>query len=134
MRVVLDTNILVSGIFFGGPPFRILEAWRDGKVRLAVTESILEEYGRVGERLGRQFPGIDVIPFMQLLAVSADLYPPARLRKPVCEHPDDDKFIACALASGSRIIVSGDKGLLIVSGYRGIQVLSPRAFVDQFLK
>ena len=120
MRVVLDTNILVSGIFFGGPPFRILQAWRDGKVRLAVTESILEEYGRVGERLGRQFPGIDVIPFMQLLAVSADLY--------------DDKFIACALASGSRIIVSGDKGLLIVSGYRGIQVLSPRAFVDQFLK
>ena len=51
----------------------------------------------------------------------------------VCADPDDDKFLACALASGARIIVSGDKHLVDVSGYRGIEVLRPRAFVDRYL-
>ena len=46
---------------------------------------------------------------------------------------DDDKFLACALASGAGTIVSGDKHLLSVSGYRGIEVLRPRAFVDRYL-
>ena len=57
----------------------------------------------------------------------------AVLKEPVCEDPDDDKFLACALASGSKVIISGDKLLLKISGYQGIQVLNPRAFVDQSL-
>jgi predicted nucleic acid-binding protein len=51
----------------------------------------------------------------------------------VCADPDDDKCLACALASGAGIIVSGDKHLVDVSGYRGIEVLRPRAFVDRYL-
>ena len=51
MRVVLDTNVLVSGVFFSGLPRRILEAWRDRRVELVVSLEILEEYRRVGERL-----------------------------------------------------------------------------------
>ena len=55
MRVVLDTNVFVSGVFFSGPPFRILEAWRDGRVQLAITAEILDEYQRVGEELANSF-------------------------------------------------------------------------------
>jgi predicted nucleic acid-binding protein len=47
--------------------------------------------------------------------------------------PDDNKFIACALASESTVIVSGDKHLLKVSGYQNIEVLKPREFVDKHL-
>ena len=43
MKVVLDTNVFVSGVFFGGPPLKILEAWRDGKVQLLLSPAILEE-------------------------------------------------------------------------------------------
>jgi putative PIN family toxin of toxin-antitoxin system len=44
VRVVLDTNVFISGIFFAGPPYRILEAWRDGTIQLVVSQEILEEY------------------------------------------------------------------------------------------
>ena len=59
MRVVLDTNVFISGIFFTGPPHQILRAWRDGKVQLLVSPSILDEYQRVGDELTLQFRGVD---------------------------------------------------------------------------
>jgi predicted nucleic acid-binding protein len=46
VRVILDTKVFISGVFFGGPPYRILEGWRDGKVQLVLTHEILEEYSR----------------------------------------------------------------------------------------
>lgn len=58
---------------------------------------------------------------------------PPKLPEPVCEDPDDDMFIACALASGAKIIVSGDKLLRNVSGYQNIEILSPRQFFDRYL-
>ena len=55
MRVVLDTNVFVSGIFFTGPLHQLLEAWRDGKVQLLVSPPILEEYHRIGVELTSHF-------------------------------------------------------------------------------
>ena len=52
MRVVLDTNVFVSGVFFGGIPGRILEAWRDARIQLVLSAEILDEYQRVGQTLG----------------------------------------------------------------------------------
>ena len=52
MRIILDTNVLVSGIFFSGPPFRILKAWRDHRLQLVVSTDILNEYQRVATILG----------------------------------------------------------------------------------
>jgi predicted nucleic acid-binding protein len=51
----------------------------------------------------------------------------------VCSDPDDDKFLACAMAGGVGVIVSGDKDLLEQSGWSGIRVLRPRQFTDEFL-
>ena len=64
MRVILDKNVFASGVFFSGPPYRILEAWRDGKLQLVVSQEILEEYRRVGERLAKQFPGVNLQPII----------------------------------------------------------------------
>ena len=44
MKVVLDTNVFISGVFFSGPPHQILTAWRDGKIQLAISQEILKEY------------------------------------------------------------------------------------------
>jgi predicted nucleic acid-binding protein len=55
------------------------------------------------------------------------------LAERVCSDPDDDKFLACAVASRTKIVVSGDKHLLAVSGFRGIKVVKPRQFVDEHL-
>jgi len=55
------------------------------------------------------------------------------LPEQVCGDPDDDKFIACALAGGSGYIVSGDRALLAVKGHEGSHVIRPRPFCDTFL-
>jgi putative PIN family toxin of toxin-antitoxin system len=133
VKVVLDTNVFVSGVFFSGAPYQILEAWHDGKIQLVVSPDILDEYHRVGEILAEDYPIIDLQPFLDNLIQSAVIYSAPLLSEPVCEDPDDDKFLACALASGNTVVVSGDKHLLKVSGYRGIEVLKPRVFVDRYL-
>jgi len=133
VRIVLNTNVFVSGVFFSGRPYQILKAWRDGKVQLVISQEILEEYQRVGETLAYQFPGVDLGPILELVTVKAELTQALRLPEPVCDDPDDDKFLACALASNSEVIISGDKHLLKVSGYCGINILRPRKFLDDFL-
>jgi uncharacterized protein len=72
-------------------------------------------------------------PILDLVIVNAKLFPSQNLPEPVCEDPDDDMFFACALSSKSGVIVSGDRHLLKVSGYRGVRVLRPREFVDTYL-
>lgn len=133
MRVIIDTNVFVSGIFFSGPPHSIIEAWRRGKVQLVITPEIYQEYQRVIESLSEQFPAINIQQIIEIVALTSEVVSPANLKAPVCDDPDDDKFIACALASKCRIIISGDRHLLRVSGYYGIQVLKPREFVDKQL-
>jgi putative PIN family toxin of toxin-antitoxin system len=73
VRAILDTNVFISGVFFSGPPHRILEAWRDGKIKLVTSAEILEEYRRVGRVLATEFTGIDIEPFLALVAVGAEI-------------------------------------------------------------
>ena len=133
MRIVLDTNVFISGIFFTGPPHRIIRAWRDGRVRLCVSTDILREYVDVAERLAATFPPIDLHAILSLLTVDAELHEAPCLPGPVSDDPDDDKFLACALAARSKMVVSGDRDLLRVTGYEGIEVMRPRVFVDRYL-
>jgi putative PIN family toxin of toxin-antitoxin system len=133
MKIVLDTNVLMSGIFFGGPPYRILQAWRDEKVQLAVCLEILAEYRKVALRLSQRYKGIDISSLLDLVAVHSHIVQITSLPAPVCDDPKDDIFLACALAARTRVVVSGDKYLLAVSGWAGVQVLRPKTFVDRFL-
>jgi putative PIN family toxin of toxin-antitoxin system len=133
MRLVLDTNVFVSEVFFTGPPREILRAWKDGRIRLVVSKEILEEYYRVAGTLSERHPGVELAPVLDLVTLNSEIVEAPPLPGPVCEDPDDDMFLACAIASGARLIVSGDKHLLRVTGHRGVIVLRPRAFVDENL-
>jgi putative PIN family toxin of toxin-antitoxin system len=137
VKIIIDTNVFVSGVFFSGPPFEILDAWRRKKVTLIISPGILSEYRRIGDALGEKFPGVDLEPWIELLMLKAKLIDAPPLPDRVCTDPDDDydeKFLACAIASRTKLIVSGDKHLLDVSGYQGVTTLKPRAFVDEHLK
>jgi putative PIN family toxin of toxin-antitoxin system len=133
MKIVLDTNVLVSGIFFSGPPADILRAWSRGKFRLVLSPEILDEYTRVSTELADKFPDIDIRRILDLVVVRSEVCSPAALPQQVCEDPHDDKFFAAALDSRAKIIISGDKHLLRVSGYQGVFVLTPRQFLAQHL-
>jgi len=133
LKLVLDTNVLVSGIFFSGPPAAILEAWNRGKVRLVVSPEILDEYRRVSDELSGKFPDVDIQPILDLIVVHSEVCDPSPLSHPVCEDPSDDKFLSAAIETRTKVIVSGDKHLLKVSGYQGLSVLSPRQFCLRYL-
>jgi uncharacterized protein len=133
LKVIRDTNVFISGIFFSGPPYRILEAWRDGKIQLTVSLEILEEYQRVGEILSENHPEINLSPWIELVLQKARVFSVPSLEEAVCDDPDDDKFLACALTNKSEVIIGGDKHLLKVSGYKGIEILKPRDFLEKYL-
>ena len=133
MKVVLDTNVLVSGIFFSGPLAEILRAWSRAKFRLVLSPEILDEYTRVSAELADQFPDIEIQRILDLVVMRSDVCSPAALPQQVCEDPQDDKFIAAAIDSRTKIIISGDKHLLRISGHQGISVLTPRQFVVRHL-
>jgi putative PIN family toxin of toxin-antitoxin system len=133
MRVVVDTNVFVSGVFFSGPPHEILEAWRDRRLTLVVSPEILAEYQATGDELASQFPDVDLTPWLELVATLGVIVQAPSLSEQVCADPDDDKFLACAIAGRTRVVTSGDKALRATSGFRGVTVLTPRQFVDKYL-
>ena len=134
MRIVLDTNVFISGIFFNGPPSQILKAWKDKKIQIVFSKEILAEYQRVGEELSSKYSEIDMTPIIDMLTIYGEVVETKDLSASVCEDPDDDKFIECAISSKCKLIVSGDKHLLKISGFQKIEVLKPREFVDLHLK
>lgn len=133
MKAILDTNVFVSRIFFSGPPYQILKSWREGVIEFVISSEILDEYHRVATILSEKYPPVDLQGILEFVEKKAEFYEVLPLTEPVCDDPDDDKFLACAIASGTKIIVSGDKHLLRVSGYQGIEVLKPKTFIDVYL-
>ena len=131
MRIVLDTNVLVSGAFFGGLPGQVVDACVRGRVKLIVSPEIWLEYERVGREFTESCPTPMFSQLLALLATRATMVRPASLDAPVCRDPDDDMFVACALAAGADCIVSGDKDLLVLQKTPRVQVLSPRAFLTR---
>lgn len=133
MKIVLDTNVFISGVFFSGPPFEILNAWKKGEIHLILSVDILEEYQATVEEIASQFPHVDLAPWLRLLMANSTIVKVPPLPNPVCTDPDDDMFLACAIAGHAKIIVSGDKALLRVSSYKNIAILTPRQFLTLHL-
>ena len=71
MRVVLDTNVLMSGIFFAGPPATILAAWAEGELELLASVDILAEYRPVGDRLGKKYPSVELDPALDIVRAAS---------------------------------------------------------------
>ena len=81
-----------------------------------------------------KFSPIDIREIIELLAMYGEVFETKNVSVSVCADPDDDKFIECAIASESTLIVSGDKHLLNITGYQNISVLKPREFMNNYLE
>ncbi len=132
-RVVLDTNVFVSGIFWSGPPYQILKAWSEKRLELIISVEILEEYNRVFDILSEKYSPINLTNFVELITQGAYFFEPVKLSRQISSDPDDDKFIACALAAQVDCIVSGDRDLLSVDGFDGLKVFTPSKFMNECL-
>ncbi|MBM4113889.1 MAG: putative toxin-antitoxin system toxin component, PIN family [Phycisphaerae bacterium] len=129
MRVVLDTNVLVSGIYFAGVPGDVLEAWRQGRIGFVVTAANLDEYDRVASDFGLRHGFTRADEVLAAIATSASMVEEPPPGEPITRDPDDDKFIRCAAARRAAV-VSGDNDLLAVDGRHGVRVLTPRQILD----
>lgn len=128
MRVVVDTNIFVSS-FFGGNPGKIIALWRDEKITLCLSNTIIDEYIDVLCRIGLK----DEDEIEELLSLFSRgfniLFTTKTPRiKLVRDDPDDDKFIECAVKLQAKAIITGDKAVLAIKEYAGIKILTPRQF------
>jgi uncharacterized protein len=129
MRVVIDTNVFISGIFWKGPPRKILLEWRINKFQMVLSADILNEYRRVVDEMSQKRGPIDVDDLFEVVGLNSILVQPVRFARPVCKDPDDDMFLEAAISGEAEYIVTGDKKLLELNGYGYIAVLTPGAFL-----
>ena len=123
-----DSNIYVSALQFGGVPLQFLNAARDGAFRLAISQPIIDEISGVLRNKFRWSDAMVDEARENLLDFSL-LAKPALTLSVIAEDPDDDRVIECAVASGSRYIVSGDKHLLRLAHYENIRVIKVAEFL-----
>jgi len=130
MKVVLDTNILISAIAFGGMPRIILEKVTKGDIQLVLSDPILEEVQ--GVLLGKKFryPAHIVVEIAQQLISLAEIVYPKEAISVIKNDPPDNRILECASTGKVKFIVSGDADLLSVKSFRKIEILTP----DEFLK
>jgi putative PIN family toxin of toxin-antitoxin system len=133
-RVVLDTNVLLSAIFFGGPPRLVLEAAIQGDYTLCLSESLIEEFRGVLCRPKFYFNTKEIETIIAELLGIAELAEPTRRIRVVKNYPDDDRVIECALTAEANFIVTGDNHLLQLKQYSGIQLINPEHFLKVLLE
>jgi len=128
MRVVVDTNVLVSS-FFGGPPRHVIDLWRQGEITLCLSRDLVDEYVDVLSRLG-----LNEELLGELLRLWASGYhsvfaeSPGRLQI-LKDDPDDNMLFECAVALRAKAIITGDKAVRRVGQYMDVQILAPAEFL-----
>ena len=139
MRLVLDTNVLISGLLYpGGPPSRLVKAWRAGAFDLVISDFVIDELTRIWTHLASRLKASpnDLADFIDTIGVRAELLridaamlaqaSTARLR-----DPDDLPVLALLIGSGADYLVTGDKDLLALAG--ACPIMAPADFVDRFV-
>ena len=133
IKVVVDTNVFVSS-FFGGNPRKIVDLWKSGQLTLCLSRPIINEYIEVLQRFGLKNER-ELSELLSLFAHGFHVLFSAKTPELhlVEEDPDDDKFIECAVALKADFIISGDKALIAIQDYMGISIVSPKAFLDNYI-
>ncbi|MBI3616987.1 MAG: putative toxin-antitoxin system toxin component, PIN family [Candidatus Omnitrophica bacterium] len=129
-KVVVDTNVFVSGVLWKGNSSILWESWKAGKFTLLFSPAIFDEYFEVIARPRFNQQESDIRHLAEVLTERAAAVVP-RIKIDVCkEDPDDNKFIECAVAGGADFIVSGDQHLLRLREYQGIKIVTVAEFLQ----
>lgn len=132
MRVVLDTNVLISAILFpGGAPEAVLRLGIERRIQLVTSSALLTEFARV---LVEKFSHTDIQAQERVrrLIAASDIVKPRETVREIAQDPADDRVLEAALAAHAVVIVSGDKHLLQLGTWRGIRILRPADLVTEF--
>lgn len=136
MDVVLDTNVVISALISPrGAPAQIYRAWREGRFAYVSSPPLLDELARAlgYPRVRKYLAWTDEErgEFVEALAYTAKLVVPSIQLKVIDEDPDDDRVLEAAVAAGASHIVTGDRHLLDLESYEGVEIVSPARFLAQ---
>ena len=130
IKVVLDTNVYISGFLFGGNSREILNLITEGKLQLFISDDILLELKGVLQREKFDIP-LDIIHhIINEIEIVSELVVPLDKHDVVDRDPDDNIIIDCAVFSNSDFIITGDKDLLVLGSYKNIKIVSPSDLLD----
>jgi putative PIN family toxin of toxin-antitoxin system len=132
---VLDTNVLASGFLRRNPAstvVQIVDAWRAFRYRLVVSEHILGELARTFQDpyFRRFLRDAEIVAALALLRRQATIATATTVVVGIASHPEDDLVLATAVSAMADYLVTGDRQLRGLGVYRGVAILSPRAFLD----
>jgi uncharacterized protein len=133
IKVILNTNVLVSALLFKKETSKIVGLWKSGKILPAVSKETFDEFRKVLEypRFALSKDEIhmiiykEVLPFFEVVEIKKRV-------KGICKDPDDDKFLSCALSAKAKFIVSGDKDLRRLQTYKSVRIISPLDLLNIF--
>lgn len=131
MKIVVDTNVMISGIFFGGNPQKVLRAIVSNEIVACATTEIIDEYEEIVERMIQKKQGhlnANILtPVLQKLELIE-----AKSIVDICRDPDDNKFLGCAKDAKALYIVSGDADLLDLENYEDIDIITAKEFCERY--
>lgn len=128
IRVVIDTNIFISGLVFGGLPRTVLQLSEEGAFTLVVVAPIQEEVKRIlSEKF--QWSEKEVAHALKKLWRTSRIVNP-KVKLTICQDPDDDRVLECAVEAGADFVVSGDRHLLKLRKFHNIAIVTAREFVQ----
>ena len=129
MRVVIDTNIMVSA-YLGGALKLIIVSWKSGKFTLVVSDAIADEYSEVLQRPKFQIEQTELDDFFALLLDKAEFVIPVENINVIKDDPSDNKFIEAAISAKAKFIVSGDNHLLELKSFKDIPIITAKDFIN----
>ena len=133
MRAVLDTNVLISGVIATGVPHELLVKGFNHEYQIVVSVETLAEYRNTLLKYPERFhmDETEIQEEVETIRYFAEFVAPQEDITAVEDDPDDDKFLEAAVAGDVDYLVSGDRHLLSLDSFRGIEIVEPRTFYDR---
>jgi putative PIN family toxin of toxin-antitoxin system len=132
IRTVIDTNVIVSAILFGGIPGELISLWKNGYIQPLASKDIIDEYIKV-----LTYPKFDlfekeinyilyneILPYFEIVTLKLG-------QTIIQKDPSDDKFLHCAKFGKASSIITGDQHLLSLKSYGKIKILTPSQFLEK---
>lgn len=134
MRLLLDTNVVASGLLWSGAPARLIETAQDNLTELCTSRVLLAELTRILRRdkfsKAVTASGMTVTDLVLGYAELATLVTPVEIPPTILSDPDDDHVLACAIAAHADYIVSGDRHLLALNQFQNIPIITAASAVQ----
>jgi len=132
IKVVLDTNIYISGILFAGKPREVLDLAIKGKIHVFISPDILSELRDVLSRKKFGFSPEHVDIIIREIESITTMVNPAK-KYSIVSHDSDNIIIDCAMESRVEYIITGDNDLLCLNKYKSITIINPALFIEEYL-